>query len=133
MYAFFKWQSGRGIGVETRSESVLIKGINAGHELIHFLSNFCHLFINGDILDASVDRADCSSRGGRKSNGKRVVCHGEPKVSLRFYRRACRPSTDVNKINELYVFSKFELQKKCCTILYVVPKRTFATIYVLNN
>ena len=80
-----------------------------------------------------VKQAAVGGEGERESNGKRVVCHGEPKVSLRFYRRACRPSTDVNKINELYVFSKFELQKKCCTILYVVPKRTFATIYVLNN
>ena len=88
-------KEGEGFGVETRRESVLIKGINAGHGVIHFLSNFCILFINGDILEASVGKGGCCRRGGRMSDRKRVVCHGEPKVSLRFYRRARRPSTEV--------------------------------------
>ena len=95
MQVFCKWQSGRGIGVKTRSDTVLIKGINIRHEFSHFLSNLCGLFVNGDILEASVGRAGCSRRGGRKSDGKRVIRHGGQEVSLRFYRRARRPSTDV--------------------------------------
>ena len=58
------------------------------HEIDHFLPIFCCLFRGKDFIGMVDVGRGCSKRRGRKRDGKRVVRHGERRVSLSFYRRA---------------------------------------------
>ena len=58
------------------------------HEVDDFLPFFYCAFGPGDIVHVDVGLASFHQWRGRKSNRKQIVCHGEPEVSKRLYRRA---------------------------------------------
>ena len=58
------------------------------HEINHFLPVLHCVFRGKDFVDVIELGRGCSKQKGGKGDGRRIVCQGERRVPLRFYRHA---------------------------------------------